>query len=89
MVYDTNNDSHPYLRLPVPSLRTLAASTTLDPPAAMWRDITAAAQTLLERADDGKVDPFDVHLVVHQVHRDVTIGQIARVMLAWLQIPRK
>ena len=89
MVYDTNSDNHPYLRLPVPSLRTLAASTTLDPPAAMWRDIVAAAQTLLNQANDGKVDPFDVHLVVHQAYTDVTIGQVARVMLAWLQIPRK
>jgi hypothetical protein len=89
MVYDTNNENHPHLRLSVPSLRALAASMTIRPPEEMQRHIVAVAQAMQQQAEDGRVSPYWLHFEVCQTYREATIGQVAWVLMAWLQIPQR
>jgi len=77
MLYDEASlDRLPHLSLPMPTLRELASHGEPDVSA----EVRAA---ILDHAanENGEVNPYWVHAQTHQQYRDVTIGQVARVLL--------
>ncbi|WP_250003615.1 hypothetical protein [Actinoplanes sp. M2I2] len=89
MTYDTNNENYPHLRLSDPSLRALAAAMTVLPSEQMRQSIEAAAQAMPRSGDDGKVDPYWLYYEIRQIHPEVTIDQVAWVLLALLESPQQ
>lgn len=78
MLYDKPSGGLPlHLRLPMPTLRQLASH-----PESEISDEVRAAVLGHAANSDGEVDPYWVHARTHQTHRDVTIGQVAQILLA-------
>lgn len=72
--------------LPWPTLQQVADADGSAPPAEVEAAIVAAAAKVQEEIGlpapgGGSVDAYWVHAEVHQIHPDVTIGQVARVLL--------
>jgi hypothetical protein len=89
MVFHTGNENHPHIRLSVPKLQALAATMTTPPTEEVRYHIVTVARRMIEEADDGKVSPGWLLYEVHQTYDDVTIDQVAWVLMVWLQIPRR
>lgn len=75
--------------LPWPALQQVADADTSPAPSAEVEAAIIAAAAKVEReqgtSSTGELDDLDaywIHAEVHQVHPDVTIGQVARVLLA-------
>ncbi|MCP3785262.1 hypothetical protein NLX85_18005 [Micromonospora sp. A3M-1-15] len=77
-----------HLSLPLPELRALARSINEQPSREICDAIVAAAAAMVRRSQSGPVDPYWLHAEVQQNHPSVSIGQVAWVLLAWLQVPR-
>ncbi len=87
MVYgETGRQIH--LSLPLPDVRALARSVNEQPSREICDAIVTAAAAIVRRSQHGSVDPYWLHAEVQQSHPNVTIGQVAYVLLAWLQVPR-
>lgn len=79
MVYDDMGSDPVYFRnldLPMPNLQELASGPEETPSEEIRELVLATA-----RKGDGEVNPYWLHAEVQQTRRDVTIGQVARILL--------
>jgi hypothetical protein len=88
MVHDDDAGRPIHLSLTMPGLQALARSAKQAPPAEAQQLIVAVAEAARGRSGDGLINPYQLHHDVHAVFEDVTIGQVASVLLAWIQVAR-
>jgi len=82
MLYDEASlDRHRHLSLPMPTMEQLASHSEPEVSGEVRAAILDNAANDSRSLDNGEVNPYWVHAVTHQVYRDVTIGQVARVLL--------
>ncbi len=65
--------------LPWPTLQQVADADGTKPSADVERAIVVAVEEALR--SKGTYDPYWIHAEVHQAYPDVTIGQVARVLI--------
>jgi hypothetical protein len=73
-----------YLSLPLPEMRELASSMEDVPPDEVQDVIVDIAEEHHEQSSNGVIDPYWIHADVQEIYEDVSIGQVAAVLLAWV-----
>ena len=87
MVYEDQADINP-LGLHMPQMQELAASMRIRPSEELQRHIKDRAEAMHEQTSDRTVNPYWLWGEVRQHDRDVTIDQVAWVLVEWVQIRR-
>ncbi len=84
MVYDDETGRPVHLSLPLPDLEALARNMRYPPTQDLAHDIAARADWLHQNGYE--IDPYWLHGELLQDWDDVEIGQVAAVLLAWLNV---
>lgn len=87
MVHEDQADINP-LGLHMPRMEELAASMQIRPSEKLQRHIMATAEAMRKQTSDRTVNPYWLWGEVRQKTRNVTIDQVAWVLVEWVQLRR-
>jgi len=88
MVYDEQPGPPVHLTLPLPDVKALARGQR-KPPSRRVRDtIVQVTRAALQRSPGTSIDPYRLHADLLTVLPDVTIGEVAWVLLTSFEVAR-